>query len=96
MRNPSGLFNMIPAPQPPFSTESSTWKFQTSGVEKTQVVFGVNFAMKSARTWAFIALARTNLISYPLNSIAHLVNLPDRSGLCSVCRRGWFVGIMIG
>ena len=52
--------------------------------------------MKSARTCPFLSNLGSYEIPYSLSSIAHLVILLDKSGLCIVLRRGRLVSTTMG
>ena len=47
---------------------------------------------KSARTCPFIAVFGLYLMLNSLSSMAHLISLPETSGLCNTCFIGYFVG----
>ena len=49
--------------------------------------------MKSAKTCPFIAVFGLYMMSNSLNSMAHFINLPEVSGLCSTCFIGYYVEI---
>ena len=50
--------------------------------------------IKSVRIWPFSDKCGLYCMSYSLNSIAHFIIRPDRSGLCKVTFNGWFVKIV--
>ena len=53
---------------------------------------GVNSMMKSTKICPFTAVLGFYLMSNSLNSIAHFINLPEVSGLCTICFIGYSVG----
>ena len=53
-----------------------------------------SLTIKFARIWPFSDKCGLYCMSYSLNSIAHFIIRPDRSGLCKVTFNGWFVKIV--
>ena len=96
MSIPSGEVRIKPAQLPCAFVAPSTESFQM-GKSVGARVFSVgsaevNYMTKSAKTCPFIAVFGLYLMSNSLSSMAHLINLPEVSGLCNTCFIRYSVG----
>ncbi|KAL2480642.1 Uncharacterized protein Adt_33608 [Abeliophyllum distichum] len=86
---------MTPALEPSLLDDPSTYIIQVALSSMGGALGRVSSAIKSAKTYAFIAVRGLKSISNSLSSIAHFKRCPDVSGLCSICLSGWSVSICI-
>ena len=93
---PSKEVRIRPAPLPWVLAAPSTDNLQmgrsgASWVASVDYV-RVNSMMKSAKICPFTAVLGLYLMLNSLSSIAHFINLPEVSSLCSICFIGYSVG----
>ncbi|KAL0295277.1 UNVERIFIED_CONTAM: hypothetical protein Sangu_2511100 [Sesamum angustifolium] len=83
-----GLSRAIPAPLSIDVDDPSTYKLHIS-VEMLVSSY-TNSTTKSTNTCALIADIGQNSMPNSLNSTAHLIILPESSGLTNTCFKEWF------
>ena len=99
MSIPYGEVRIRPALLPCAFDAPSTESFQMEGLVSVWVFSAgsaeVNSMTKSAKICPFIAVFGLYQMSNSLSFMAHFINLPEVSGLCSTCFIGYSVGTSI-
>ena len=99
MSIPSEEVRIRPAPLPCAFDAPSTESFQIEGLVSIWVFSAgsaeVNSMTKSAKIFPFIVIFYFYRMSNSLSSMAHFINLPEVSGLCSTCFIGYSIGTSI-